>query len=132
MIASRPSLLDWYPNLHTAHSGLRIEFLGVTLEEIRRTSGSAHHLKAGSRKPLVDSVQSLKQLRNMFAMGKNRISLGWDGRNAEFAGKTRRAGDLDAHQIVDTVRAESIEAQAISCLAYLSGDIADVRPKTQP
>src|SRR6266481_3134265 len=41
-------------------------------------------------------------------------------------------GDLDAYEVVNTIRTVRIEAQAISYLAHLSGDLADVRRKAPP
>src|SRR5713226_7091827 len=62
------SRFDWYPNLYTAHSGPRIEFLGVTLEKVRRLSICAGDLKAGSREPLVNGIQRFPEFGNMLAM----------------------------------------------------------------
>jgi hypothetical protein len=62
------SSLDWNPNFHTAHSSPRIKFLGVALEKIRRLSGFTSDLEAGSREPLVEGIQSLIHLRNMFTV----------------------------------------------------------------
>src|SRR5712692_7533502 len=61
-VLSFASRFDWYPNLHTAHSGPRIEFLGVTLKKVRRLSVSASDLQAGSREPLVDGIQRFTEL----------------------------------------------------------------------
>ena len=36
------------PNFHASHSSLRIEFLGVTLEKVRRANGSAGDMKSGA------------------------------------------------------------------------------------
>src|SRR6266850_2514021 len=82
--------------------------------------------------PLIDGIQRLVELRNMLAMRKYGIFLRGDGRGTEFAGKTGRAGDFDAHQVVHTIRAERIEAQTISYMAHLSGYVADVRRKALP
>src|SRR6266446_3782509 len=132
MILLFASRFDGNPNFHATHSGPRIEFLGVTFEKIRRFGRSAGGLKSGSREPLIDGIQSFVHLRNMFAVGKNSIFLCRDGCDTEFAGKNWRAGDLDAHQVVDTNRTERIEAQAISYVAYLSLGLADVRRKALP
>src|SRR6476660_4499094 len=47
------SRFDWYPNLHAAHPGARIEFFRVTFEKVRRAGHGRRHLLAEIRAPVV-------------------------------------------------------------------------------
>src|SRR6267143_62432 len=83
-----PSRFDWYPNLHAARPGPRIELLGITLAKAWCFSGTAGSLKAGSREPLVDGIQRFTEFGNMSPVGENGVFLCWNRDDAEVAGKT--------------------------------------------
>src|SRR5215469_1740355 len=83
-----PSGFDRYPDFHSAHSGARIEFFGVALEEIRRFTGSSSGLLAGFGEALAtDGFDGLANPGNMPTMGKDRVTLRGDAHNREFMGK---------------------------------------------
>src|SRR5260370_30963256 len=86
---------DRDPNLHATQSRSRVEFFCITLEEARRFRTARDVFIARPRKPFLDSFARISEVRDMFPVRKNGVSLRRNAYNAEFAGKARGIGNLD-------------------------------------
>src|SRR5215469_11499233 len=128
-----PSGFDRYPDFHSAHSGARIEFFGVALEEIRRFAGPRSGFLVGFGVPLgADGFDGLANPGNVPAMREDRVTLRGNADNSKFTEKTGEVADLDSAKIADGGRVLRAPAHAVGRAANLPGDFSEVRDKTLP
>src|SRR5688572_4804690 len=122
------SRFDRHPDFKAAESCARIKFLAVPLEV-----GRIGKLVPRAGPPdIPDGGPRATNRGDVLAVSVHRILLRRNSHVSELRGKSRKAGDLRAAQVIEVPFLIDVPPHAVRGLAQLSGNIADVRHEPLP